>query len=459
MPAGCDVARAYTLGVLFENWLGVAFSLTQSTRVDACITFPELPGEIRLPDVFFAQFALLSEAWFSEASLPTQPLMQWDSQALAADIPLVDSTIPIIYGDPKTKVKIGEQRIDLPIDIFGSAFFMLSRYEEAVSPERDNHDRFPATASLAYQAGFLDRPIIDEYVEILWAAMQRLWPQLKRKQRNFEIKVSHDVDSPSHYGFRNVKSLIRAIGGDVIKRRDFKSMLFAPWVRLNTKKALHPQDPYNTFDWIMDVSEQQGLTSAFYFICGGNAPQDADYPPEHSAIRALMRRIHKRGHEIGLHPSYDTYQNPQAIAAEAQRLKQVCAEEGIEQAHWGGRMHYLRWEHPTTLYGWEQADMAYDSTLSYANRPGFRCGTCFEYPAFDPVRQKILKLRIRPLIAMECSVISERYMGLGYTEQALETFLKLKETCQKVNGQFTLLWHNSHFTNEQDKQFYQVAVS
>lgn len=44
-----------------------------------------------------------------------------------------------------------------------------------------DHDRFPATASLAYRAGFLDRPQIDEYLEILWAAMRRLWPGLQRK--------------------------------------------------------------------------------------------------------------------------------------------------------------------------------------------------------------------------------------------------------------------------------------
>ena len=53
---------------------------------------------------------------------------------------------------------------------------MLSRYEEAVLLDRDDHDRFPATASIAYKTGFLDRPIIDEYVEILWVAMKRVWP-------------------------------------------------------------------------------------------------------------------------------------------------------------------------------------------------------------------------------------------------------------------------------------------
>lgn len=95
----------------------------------------------------------------------------------------------------------------------------------------------------------------------------------------------------------------------------------------------------------------------------------------------------------------------------------------------------------------------YDTTLSYADRPGFRCGTCFEYPAFNPITNEILKIRIRPLIAMECTIIADHYMGLGYGQEALEKFQSLKDKCEKVGGIFTLLWHNSHFSKF-DTQIY-----
>lgn len=172
-----------------------------------------------------------------------------------------------------------------------------------------------------------------------------------------------------------------------------------------------------------------------------------------------MRRIHQRGHEMGLHPSYNIYQNPQAIVTEADRLRNVMSEEGIEQQEFGGRMHYLRWEHPTTMLGWEQAGMSYDSTLSYADRPGFRCGTCFEYPAFDAATDKSLTLRIRPLVAMDCTVIAERYLGLGSTEAAYEKFYELKNNCRKVGGVFTLLWHNSFFSSPNDFDIYRRLLS
>ena len=288
--------------------------------------------------------------------------------------------------------------------------------------------------------------------------MLRTWPGIRLTQHQFSMKVSHDVDAPSRYGFASAKGLLRAMAGDVLKRGDIQNALRAPWIWLNTRDALHPADPFNTFEWIMDLSDQHGLTSAFYFICGRTSNMDADYEPEHPAIRALMRRIHDRGHEIGLHPSYGTYQKPELIAQEAQRLRAILVEENIQQNMLGGRMHYLRWEQPTTLRAWAAAGMDYDSTLSYADRPGFRCGTCFEYPAFDPVAGEVLKLRLRPLVVMECSVIDACYLGLGTGDAAQAKFAQLKNACRAVQGCFTVLWHNSRLSVLDEFMFYQNSM-
>lgn len=345
-------------------------------------------------------------------------------------------------------------------DILGLTYWMLSRMEELGRKDLDEHDRFPATSSHAFQHGYLERPIVDEWLHVFGQIIQRQWPELTLKRHQFSMKVSHDVDDPSRYGFCSAIGLVRAMAGDVLKRREFGKAALAPWIRINSRNRLHPADPANTFDWIMDQSEQHGLTSAFYFICGRtDTKKDADYEPEHPAIRELMRRINQRGHEIGLHPSFQTYRNPKAIAAEASRLRTILTEEGIQQQQLGGRMHFLRWEHPTTMVGWEQAGMTYDSTLSYADRPGFRCGTCFEYPAFEPVQQNALKLRIRPLIVMECTVMAERYMGFGAGNEAFEKVDMLKTRCAAVAGCFTLLWHNSQFNAPMEKLLYLRILS
>lgn len=344
-------------------------------------------------------------------------------------------------------------------DILGLAYWILTRQEEVGRTDLDSHGRFPAVNSHAYRYEYLERPIVDEWLHILGQVITRTWPSLALTQHQFSMKVSHDVDSPSLYAFKPWKTIARMMAGHLLKRRDIKAMLQAPWCKLTGGQAIARQDPHNRFDWIMNLSERHGLTSSFYFICGHTAPQDADYQPEDPRIVQLMRHIHQRGHEIGLHPSYGTYQKPELIAQEVQRLRTILADKNIQQNGIGGRMHYLRWEQPTTLQALSDAGMAYDSTLSYADRPGFRCGTCFEYPAFNPVTQQTLPLRVRPLIAMECSVIDDNYLGMGYTDDALQKFKQLKENCKKVEGCFTLLWHNSHFSNLADFDFYQQLVS
>ena len=106
------------------------------------------------------------------------------------------------------------------------------------------------------------------------------------------------------------------------------------------------------------------------------------------------------------------------------------------------------------MRAWANAGMDYDSSLGYADHAGFRCGTCYEYPAFDAVRQEQLRLRIRPLVVMECSVIDKAYAGLGVTEDAANLINTLKERCVSVNGVFTLLWHNSYLQKRELKNLY-----
>lgn len=60
---------------------------------------------------------------------------------------------------------------------------------------------------------------------------------------------------------------------------------------------------------------------------------------------------------------------------------------------------------------------------------------------------------------MECSVIAERYLGLGYTDAALELMLALKARALRHGGDFTLLWHHSHLTTARDREFYQALVA
>jgi hypothetical protein len=213
----------------------------------------------------------------------------------------------------------------------------------------------------------------------------------------------------------------------------------------------------NTFDTIMDISESHVLKSAFYFLAGRDSSMDGDYALTHPAIARLMRRIHDRGHEIGYHGSYCTYRDSGRTAREASALKEAAGRLGIEQDAWGGRQHYLRWSAPATWRNYADAGLDYDTTLSYADHAGFRCGTCHPYPVFDVERDRALKLVEYPLTAMECSVLDERYMNLP-RDEALRYMLKLKQACRKHGGVFTLLWHNSRLVDPAEVELYKLVL-
>ena len=169
-------------------------------------------------------------------------------------------------------------------------------------------------------------------------------------------------------------------------------------------------------------------------------PQDAPggvdprYTFGTAPINHLIRHIATRGHEVGLHPHLNSYLTPASIKAQADVLRLACKDNAAPQPV-GGQM-------PQTPAAWANAGMGYDSSLGYAERPGFRAGTCFDYPGFDPVACVPLGLMIRPLVAMEVTVISTAYLGLGTGAVALAQFTAIKEACRKVSGRFTFLWHN-----------------
>lgn len=179
IPSICSKELEYTLSVIFSEFFGLKWSTTEVRGGVFKVTLPEQPGGLLLPNVFFP---LAEKHWLKPESLPAAELGKCDTTLLCAQVNCVAEKMPVLFGNPVPVISYENDNLFLSIDIFGSSFFMLSRYEEAVSTERDTHDRFPAIASLAFKAGFLERPIVDEYVELLWSAMNKLWPGIRNSE-------------------------------------------------------------------------------------------------------------------------------------------------------------------------------------------------------------------------------------------------------------------------------------
>jgi hypothetical protein len=441
--------RRYILDVMLRERLGLDWRLEPGDRADWRLSLDgNADGCVVIPDVLFAT---APEDWLTVASLPERPLAWCDGGP--------SGRLPVVYGSgaPSTPVVVRPDCVELTVDVLGGSFFMLSRYEELVLRARDPQGRFAATSSLAHGEGFLELPIVDAYVEVLWSALRRLWPRLARRPRHFQVALTHDVDRPLASAGKRAPDLLLQLGADALLRRDagvaFRRV--RSWAGL--RRSDHRLDPYNTFEFLMDVSERHSITGAFYFLATEEATAlDGFYTLEQPWIEALMRRIHERGHEIGLHASFHSHLDPQRTEEEFLRLRRAADGQGVVQGGWGGRQHYLRWENPVTWSNWDAAGLDYDGTLGYADGIGFRAGTCHEFRAFHLLERRPLRLRERPLHVMDGTLFE--YMRLS-PDTAFERVMALARACRRYEGTLSLLWHNSALPSSRQKSWYEELVS
>jgi peptidoglycan/xylan/chitin deacetylase (PgdA/CDA1 family) len=457
-PPGRENERHYVHDVVLGDWLGLDFGSEVAEGRDVRITLAGDSGgrALHMPDVFFPRAAA---AWLTPASLPEEPAAAWPPASANGAL---SSPVPILFGEPDREDDHGELQdgqLRLPIDVFGSVLFLLSRYEEMASEARDEHERFAGTGSLSHRFGLLERPLANEYLEILWAGLQRLWPGLERRARAYGVDLTCDVDVPFCAIGRSWWKIVRSMGADILKRRDPHLALR----RLHAKLARDPVgvqlDPCNTFDFMMTTGERHGLKTTFFMMAGVSDRRfDDGYALETPPVAPVLRAIHARGHELGLHPSYHTYRDGERLKSEFETLLGAAERLGIRQEAWGGRQHYLRFSAPETWRHYVSAGLAYDATLAHADQPGFRCGTCYDFPVYDLEQRRPLPLRERPLTVMEVTLLDDGYLGLTL-EAARERIVRLAAACRRFKGTFRLLWHNYALAGRARRQAYQTTVA
>ena len=335
-----------------------------------------------------------------------------------------------LYG--QAELSIDDNVIYLKSDIVASTFFMLSRWEEYAIVSRDQHNRFDHTQALSIKHNFIERPIVNEYIVLLSQLLRHIGFDGDFKNREFRLFPTHDVDSP--YMWKSANNLFRSFAGKILKGRLKESIN-------NLRILAKGKDPYDTFDYMMDLSDKANTKSYFFFMSGGQTSFDNRYSLKDKFVQKLLRKIENRNHIIGFHPSYNAYNDSELFRKEKELLEHEISGEVLY-----GRQHYLRFENPSTWTIWNDEKMKWDSTMSYAQKAGFRSGVCYEYPVFDILGRKELSLREKPLIAMEVSLLS--YQNLTITS-AIKKVRQLKSEVKTYSGDFVFLWHNSSFNTRE----------
>jgi peptidoglycan/xylan/chitin deacetylase (PgdA/CDA1 family) len=451
--------RTWILSTIFGDFFGLEHKIIISDAPDVVI---QHNGKLLIvSDVFFKT---CEGKWLEECTLPVQPLKIWNLHDMTTvDVKLTSRSLPVIFG--KGGVDISKLIIKLDLDIFGSAFYMMSRYEEVVINDKDKFNRFPATSSLAFQEDFLDRPIINEYIEILWSLMHFLWPSFSRKKNEYCQYISSDVDTPYNCGTLSLKRLIRQIASDIVKKKDYLHAIrtikcYYSRVINKVECDYRKDEYYQNLKWMMSVNEKNDNKMAFYFIVDHSShSMDGCYNINEKPILDLIGDIADRGHEIGLHPSFNTYDSLKQTKKEVLILKKVARLKGVSINNLGSRQHYLRWSTPDTALNLANSGVKYDTTLGYADLIGYRCGVCYEYGFYDVIKKTPINLMIRPLLIMDVALFGRKNMNFSYDGKSLEIINKYKKQCQQFGGNFTLLWHCNQFPNIESKHVYSEAIS
>jgi len=316
---------------------------------------------------------------------------------------------------------------DLPFDILSACFFLLTRYEEYLPFAPDRHGRFEAYQSLAWQQGFLEEPVIDQWLELFKSALQLKFPEIRFSAQRFKYISTFDIDNPWAYLH---KGLVRTTGGIL------KALLVSPKndlrLRFEVLTGMKP-DPYDTFKFIERMEEKYHFSSLFFLLCGNYGGYDTNYALNTASFQKLVGHL-GRHRSLGIHPSYRSYQNNDLLQVEYKRFSGLLGHK----THIS-RQHFLLLTLPHTYRKLISLGILEDYSMGYASSVGFRAGTSSPFKFYDLKDESETELDIFPFAVMDVTL--QQYLSLS-PHQALEVITRILDKVKAVRGTFTSLWHN-----------------
>ena len=323
----------------------------------------------------------------------------------------------------------------MPFDIFGASFYLVCRYEEYLPHIKDEHMRFSPQQSIAYQKGFLNKPLVNIWAQELKKILAQKFPTLKFREGHYKFISTFDIDSA--YAYRE-KGLMRHVGA-------FSLALFT----LNFKKIIErlrvltglESDPYNTYEWQLIIRNKYHLKQIYFFLVGDYGEYDKNIPIEGSRrFQTLIKSIADYA-EVGVHPSYASNKNKDQLRKEIRRLSKVLKREVTKS-----RQHFLKITFPDTYRNLLEFDIQEDYSLGYASEIGFRASICSPFNFYDLDLDIETKLKLIPFMLMDGTM--KDYMKLS-PEESINRAKELVDEVKAVNGVFVTLWHNQS-VNDRD---------
>ena len=190
---------------------------------------------------------------------------------------------------------------------------------------------------------------------------------------------------------------------------------------------------------LLQVEAHHGVVATWFVICAEPSLKsivagDSTYRPDAPATGRILSMITRAGHEIGLHGSFESGEDPARLTSERQLLDRLTGRS----IH-GVRQHFLRMRPGRTQRAMVEAGLEYDATWGFADRNGFRLGTADVVPAWDALQSQPLPLDLLPLVWMDRAL--SKYAGVEEADRWIEDGLELARESRAVEGVWVGLWH------------------
>ncbi len=322
---------------------------------------------------------------------------------------------------------------DLPFDLFSACFFLLSRYEEYLPFEPDGYGRFEADQSLAFRIGFLEEPVIDQWLLLFKKSLQQKFPDLVFPAQAFRFISTFDIDNP--WAFRN-KGLLRNMAGGL------KAMWQSRYSDFQQRLAVlrgSLQDPFDNYEYIRGIEMKFHFTSIFFFLFGDYDRLDSNYTRNTAQFKNLVQQIGK-DHPTGIHPSLRSNFQDRLLPIEYRRYSTLLGKPPAIS-----RQHFLILRFPETYRRLIEMGIKEDYSMGYASYPGFRAGTSCPFNFYDLTAEYETDLVVFPFAVMDVTL--QQYLSLT-PHEALDRIKKISQMVKQVGGTFLSLWHNESLSGQ-----------
>lgn len=405
----------YIFKHIFTEMLGLSYTL---------VTDEEAFAKSEIPKISYAYNPVADELFFQAKNL------LFETGINEQNISVID------WENTKAFFSTGKKSA-LPFDPFAASFFLLSRYEECLPHRRDHYDRFEAKESIAYQNGFLKKPVVNIWVKKIKDLIKDRFPSLQFKESAYQYLSTIDIDNAYAYKRKGLLRTAGAIGNDIFSFN-------IPQLKERIKVlAGMLQDPYDTYDYQFELQVKYNFRPLYFFLLADYDVNDKNVPYHNRKFQSLIKSIADRA-DVGIHPSFNSNKLTEKIELEIDRLSDIVHREITKS-----RQHFLILHFPKTYRNLIDLDITDEYSMGYAQETGFRAGICTPFYFYDLDLETATKLKVHPFTVMDATL---KYYMKFEPDAAIEHVKEMVHQVKAVDGTFISLWHNETLSEKDQWQ-------